>query len=112
MQFIALLNALDTKAGTLALAGPAAVKKGRVRSFVQMAPTEREALFVRWLNGPLPPLVQAVKGLKCLVFMVLFRFLDPATGTNPLWPGIGYPGPPPPPSASRSSRRSASRRRC
>jgi long-chain-alcohol oxidase len=98
VQFIALLHALDTKAGTLALAGPRApvLRRGRVRSFVQLAPSERETLLLRWLDGPLPPLVQAVKGLKCLVFMVLFRFVDPATGVNPLWAGTGYPGPPPP----------------
>lgn len=98
VQFIGLLRALDTKAGTLALAGPRApvLRGGRVRAFPALAPSERETLLLRWLDGPLPPLVQAVKGLKCLVFMVLFRWVDPATGVNPLWAGAGYPGPPPP----------------
>jgi long-chain-alcohol oxidase len=94
-EFHMLMRALDTRAGTVALGGSAALVKGRPRPFRKLPLASREAILRGWQGSPIPDLAKAAKGIKTLAGLALFQFLSPgAGGRNPYWDGAGYPGPP------------------
>ena len=66
------------------------------QGFDQAPPEAREAIVHGFMDAGPEPLagISAFKGLTMLLF---YGIADPATGRNPNWPAIGYPGPVSPP---------------
>jgi hypothetical protein len=131
-DLLRLLRLLDTRAGTLLLAGRGGRGEGGgisslsssssssrnkeekrrhpflPRRFPDFSPEERETVLLRWIKTK-GPLGQAVRGLKSLVFLALFRFVEqqqqqgeappPATTAtslprrNPFWEACSYSSP-------------------
>lgn len=62
------------------------------QGFDQAPPEAREAIVHGFMDAGPEPLagISAFKGLTMLLF---YGIADPATGRNPNWPAIGYPGP-------------------
>ena len=59
----------------------------------EQAPAEaREAIVHAFMEAGPEPLA-GISGLKALTMLLFYGVADPATGQNPNWPAIGYPGP-------------------
>jgi choline dehydrogenase-like flavoprotein len=86
-EFRQLLTLLDTPALGLTWFGP-------LRPFTHLAPAQREKMLQSWAQSNVPQLRKGFQALRKL-FSFLFYGDAPATGPNPVWAAIGYPGPQP-----------------
>jgi len=83
-QLALLLSAWDSAAlGLLSGAGP--------RRFSVLPAPERERALLRWRDSPVPPQRAVFQALRKAA--LLFYYMLPASGRNPAWDAIGYPGP-------------------
>ena len=56
------------------------------------APRAREAIVHAFMDAGPEPLA-GLSAFKALTLLLFYGIADPATGQNPNWPAIGYPGP-------------------
>ena len=77
------------------LANPlsAGLLTGHFRAFADLPVEQRERVLRRWAGSRLGLLRQSFQGLKRTA-AALFYSMPDASGRNPNWPAIGYPGPP------------------
>jgi choline dehydrogenase-like flavoprotein len=68
---------------------------GRLRRLRDLDTQGREAILCAWASSRLAPLRAGFQALKRLVLFLAYSLRDPATGGNPHWVAVGYPGPPP-----------------
>ena len=89
------------------LGGPAfgLLLRGRPRSLLQMAPSQREAALRRMSTHPLAKLRQGFQVLKRLAAFTFYALPTQPDGTNPNWPALGYTPAPPPPTPEQAPKR-------
>jgi choline dehydrogenase-like flavoprotein len=80
-----LLWLLESRAANLFLSGVP-------RPFTRLAPTERERYLHRWATSGFALKRKAFQALKRLATVLAYTATD-ASGTNPAWAALGYPGP-------------------
>eukprot|EP00884_Botryococcus_braunii_P009550 jgi/Botrbrau1/18597/Bobra.0367s0039.1 len=89
-----LLNLLQTRIGTLFLAGPHAFTGSFpfLKAFADLPVSKREKILQYWAYNELPQLRKAFKGFKAITLSNVMSVID-KKGQNPWWDAIGYPGP-------------------
>ncbi|MGI4739215.1 MAG: FAD-dependent oxidoreductase [Janthinobacterium lividum] len=69
---------------------------GPLRPFQALNPAQRERLLQSWAGSRLAPLRKGFHALRKLCTFLYYGDA-PASGPNPAWAALGYPGPTPPP---------------
>ena len=87
-EFAQLLDLLGKPLAGLTWWGPP-------RPFLDLTPAQREGLLQSWAASRLPPLRQGFHALRKLCTFLYYGDA-PASGPNPAWAALGYPGPTPP----------------
>ncbi len=80
-----LLRLLDSRVANLVLGGIP-------RPFTRLTPSQRERYLHGWATSRLALKRKAFQALKRLAAVLAYTATD-ASGTNPAWPSLGYPGP-------------------
>jgi choline dehydrogenase-like flavoprotein len=84
-DFRKVLSAIDSPLYNLLLTG-------RPNRFSALEPEERECYLASWRDSPIPLKRTAFQALKRLTCFLAYAATD-ASGSNPNWVDIGYPGP-------------------
>jgi choline dehydrogenase-like flavoprotein len=64
----------------------------RAQGFDEAPQAAREAILHGFMDAD-PGALAGLSGLRALTFLLFYAIPDPATGRNPNWEAIGYPGP-------------------
>ena len=64
----------------------------RAQGFDEAPQPAREAILHGFMDAD-PGALAGLSGLRALTFLLFYAIPDPATGRNPNWEAIGYPGP-------------------
>ncbi|KAL3157363.1 hypothetical protein ABBQ32_011841 [Trebouxia sp. C0010 RCD-2024] len=95
-ELFLLLNLLTWRIGCLLLCGFSALigTFPFVATFDELPVTRREQVLQSWATSRIPQFRKAFKALQGLIMSVVLTAVDDKHA-NPVWPGMGYPGPMP-----------------